>query len=161
MNIEYLHSLLRYDPDSGHLFWLALGKGRIKKRPAGTRLSTGYIGVVIGPKRYYAHRICWALYHGRWPEEQIDHINGDKTDNRITNLREATNLQNGKNLKMSVRNTSGVTGVTFDRANNKWRATLKANGRSIYLKRWDTFEQAVEARKAAEKQYFGKWVRDR
>jgi len=77
----------------------------------------------------------------------------------MANLREATNLQNGKNLKMSVRNTSGVTGVTFDRANNKWRATLKTNGRNIYLKRWDTFEQAVEARKEAERQYFGEWVR--
>lgn len=161
MNVSELKKLLRYDPESGSLFWEAKGKGRIKKKPAGTKLSTGYIGVVVGPKRYLAHRLCWALFHGEWPSDQIDHINGDKTDNRIANLREATNSQNGKNLNLSSRNTSGVSGVHFDTWAGRWKAAIKVGGKNINLGRWRDKESAVAARKRAEEQYFGKWARGR
>lgn len=161
MDVSELKKLLRYDPQSGSLFWDAKGRGRIKKKPAGSKLSTGYIGVVIGPKRYLAHRLCWALFYGKWPSDQIDHINGDKTDNRIANLREATNLQNGRNLKISSRNTSGVSGVHFDAWAGRWRAAIKVNGKSINLGRWSDKDDAIRARKEAEIRYFGEWIRDR
>lgn len=161
MNLDEIKKLFRYDPKSGHLYWIAPGKGRSKKKPAGTKLSTGYLGIVIGPKRYLAHRLCWLLHYGELPKDQIDHINGNKTDNRIVNLREATNSQNGKNLKLSARNTSGVTGVTFDKQTQKWRASIKVDGKDINLKRWASFEDAVSARKAAEQKYFGNWARGR
>lgn len=159
MNIQELQKLFSYNPENGQLRWTALGKGRTKTKPAGAKLSTGYIGVVVGPKRYLAHRICWALHYKRWPADQIDHVNGDKTDNRISNLREATNFQNGKNLKLSVKNTSGVCGVTFDRQTGKWRATIKIDGKQRCLGRWLVFQDAVAARRAAEKKYFGEWAR--
>jgi hypothetical protein len=106
-----------------------------------------------------AHRIAWLLYYGKWPKDQIDHINGDKSDNRIVNLREATNSQNGKNLKLSINNKTGVTGVAFDRQTQKWRAYIRVNFKMINLGRYMDFEDAVIARKSAEKKYFGEWVR--
>jgi hypothetical protein len=159
MNTEKLKSLLRYDPDTGNLYWIAKGKGKIKKKPAGTKLHSGYIGVLIEGRRYQAHRLAWALHTGSWPTDQIDHINGVKTDNRISNLREATNAQNGKNLSLSSVNTSGVAGVCFDKETNKWRAGIKVNHKQICLGRYKTFAEAVCARKLAEIKYFGEWVR--
>ena len=161
MDINTVTELFTYDSDTGHLYWRAPGRGRVKTRPAGTKLSTGYLGVVVGAKRYLAHRLCWALLHGRWPNDQIDHINGDKTDNRACNLREATNLQNGKNVKLSANNTSGVSGVHYDTSTGKWRATIKVEGKQISLGRWADFADAVAARRAAEHKHFGEWVRDR
>lgn len=159
MDIERIKQLFDYDAQTGHLLWRAKGRGRVKTRPAGTRLSTGYIGVVVGKRRYLAHRICWVVHFGAWPSDQIDHINGDKADNRICNLREATNAQNGKNARTPISNTSGVCGVTYDKVNRRWRSLIKVNGRQIHLGRWQSFEDAVKARKVAEQRHFGEWAR--
>lgn len=159
MKIDDLQLLFSYDLHTGNLYWRSKGRGRIKKKPAGTLLSTGYIGVVCGERRYLAHRVCWALHTGQWPDQQIDHINGIKTDNRISNLRLATNSQNGKNISRSINNTSGVCGVTYDKANKKWRALIKVDAKQIHLGRWSDFDDAIKARKLAEKKYFGDWAR--
>lgn len=159
MNIDVLKSLLRYEPDTGLIYWVAKGKGMIKKKSAGTLLHSGYLGICIGPKRWQAHRIAWALHTGEWPKDQIDHINGIKTDNRACNLREATNSQNGKNLKLSKANTSGHKGVCFDKQTGKWRATIRVDGKSISIGRFDSIENAAKARKLAEQQYFKEWNR--
>lgn len=159
MNIDALKSLLRYDPDTGLIYWTAKGKGMIKKKAAGTLLYSGYLGICIGPKRWQAHRIAWALHHGVWPKDQIDHINGVKTDNRICNLREATNSENGKNLGLSKANTSGFKGVCFDKRTSKWRATIKVNFKAKCLGRFERIEDAVKARKDAEAKYFKEWNR--
>jgi len=71
MNIDALRSQLRYEPETGLIYWVAKGKGKIKKQAAGTLLYSGYIGISIGPKRWQAHRIAWALHHGDWPKDQI------------------------------------------------------------------------------------------
>jgi hypothetical protein len=159
MNIDALKSLLRYDPDTGLIYWIAKGGGMIKKKAAGTLLYSGYLGISIGPKRWQAHRIAWALHHGDWPKDQVDHINGVKTDNRICNLREATNAQNGKNLGLSKANTSGFKGVCFCKQTNKWRSTIKVNFKQIDLGRFESIDQAALARKNAEQQYFKEWNR--
>jgi hypothetical protein len=159
MNIDALKSLLRYDPETGLIYWIAKGKGMIKKKAAGTVLHSGYLGICIGPKRWQAHRIAWALHHGQWPKDQLDHINGVKTDNRICNLREATNAQNGKNLGLSKANTSGVKGVSFEKYTGRWKATIRVDGKSISIGRFDSIENAVTARKLAEQQYFKEWNR--
>ena len=157
--VEELKIKFRYEPDTGHIYWAEPGKGKIKKKPAGTVMSTGYIGVLIEGKRYLAHRIAWALHHGAWPDDQIDHINGDKTDNRISNLREATNAQNGKNYGFNRANTSGVKGVSWCKDTGKWRAVIRYEGASKSLGRYDTVEQAALVRKKAEDKYFGAWGR--
>jgi len=157
--LSELNQLLRYDPESGEIYWIAPGKGRIKKKSAGTKEISGYKGIVINGKRIRAHIIAWALYNGKWPDDQIDHINGIKTDNRIINLREATNLQNGKNFRIKSNNKSGVTGVYWDKDNNKWAAVIKVNHKQIRLGRFVDFADAVKARQGAEIKYFGEWGR--
>ena len=159
MNIDALKSLLRYEPDTGLIYWIAKGKGMIKKKAAGTLLHSGYLGICIGPKRWQAHRIAWALHTGEWPKDQIDHINGIKTDNRACNLREATNSQNGKNLKLSKANTSGHKGVCFDKQTGKWRAMIKVDFKTIQLGRYADKDEAIQVRKDAEKLYFKEWNR--
>lgn len=159
MNINALNELFTYNPDTGLIYWKAKGKGRIKKKEAGTLLYSGYIGVCIGPKRIQAHRLAWALFYGKEPKDQIDHINGIKTDNRICNLREATNAQNGKNLSLSKANKSGHKGVCFESFTNKWKAYIRVNRKMINLGRFEKLEDAITIRKQAEQQYFGEWNR--
>jgi len=155
--IETLQRLFRYDPESGNIYWIVVGKGKTKKKPAGTVVQAGYIGILIDGKRYYAHRIAWALHHGRHPELHLDHINGIKTDNRIANLREANDMQNARNSKKPVNNTSGYTGVSYCKLTNKWRVLIKVNRKSISFGRHACIEDAVKARKEAEIRYFGEW----
>lgn len=159
MNINELKLLFSYDPDTGAIYWIAKGKGMIKKKAAGTLLHSGYLGICIGPKRWQAHRIAWALHYGKWPENQIDHINGIKTDNRICNLREATNSQNGKNLGLSKANKSGVKGVSFETYTQRWKASIKVESKTISLGRFNSIEDAAIARKLAEQHYFKEWNR--
>lgn len=159
MNTDNLIDLFCYDPLTGLIYWKANGKGRVKKRPAGTLLKSGYIGICVGKKRFQAHRIAWIVFYGKEPVDQIDHINGIKTDNRIINLREATNSQNGKNLSLSKRNKSGTKGVCFEKFTKSWRSYIKVNGKYINLGRFKTINDAIIARQNAEKKYFGEWNR--
>jgi hypothetical protein len=157
--VEELKLKFRYEPDTGHIYWIEAGKGKIKKKPAGTKTNTGYMMIMIDKKRYYSHRLAWALHHGRWPNDQVDHINGNKIDNRIINLREATNAENGKNYGFNKSNTSGIKGVSWCKCTNKWRAMIKVNNTKKCLGRYDTVEQAAYVRKQAEDRYFGEWGR--
>lgn len=159
MNISSLKDLLSYNPETGELHWVAKGKGKIKKKAAGTITYAGYVGVMIEGKRIQAHRIAWALHTGEWPKDQIDHINGIKTDNRIANLREATNAQNGKNLPVSKSNKTGVPGVCFDSQTGKWRAYIRVDHKMMNLGRFTDFDAAVRCRKQAEEIHFGLWAR--
>jgi hypothetical protein len=159
MNINELKTLFSYDLDTGVIRWIAKGKGMIKKKAAGTLLHSGYLGICVRSKRWQAHRIAWALHHGEWPKDQIDHINGVKTDNRICNLREATNSQNGKNLGLSKANKSGVKGVSFENYTQRWKASIKVENKTISLGRFNSIEDAAKARQLAEQQYFKKWNR--
>lgn len=117
----------------------------------------GYrVGRVHGV-RYKAHRMAWLLVHGHWPTDCIDHINGDRSDNRIANLRDVPKAVNARNAKRRVNCTSGATGVHWNRARQKWRAIIHYDKRCIHLGLFDTIEEAVSARRAANDDYgFGK-----
>lgn len=145
--------------ETGDIFWIVGGKGRSKKKPAGTTCSSGYRKIIFNGKEIYAHQIIWALYSGEWPELQIDHINRNKKDNRISNLRLATNAQNGRNLPIKKNNKSGHPGVSWDNITNKWRATIKVNYKQKNLGRYTDYNEAVGVRVAAEKKYFGEFAR--
>ena len=151
--------MFRYDPETGDIWWIESGKGKIKKKPAGTIVSNGYKAIMIDGDRYYNHRIAWVLAYKSWPENQLDHINGIKTDNRLCNLRAATNAQNGKNIKINVKNTSGYKGVVWCKNTNKWRALIKVDGKSICLGRHKDKIDAINVRKNAEIKHFGEWNR--
>ena len=120
LNYEYVNSVLRYVPITGHIFWKSDRPNRPNGSRAGTVQNQGYIGVFIKNKAYKAHRIAWLLMTKKWPKECIDHINGNTGDNRWCNLREASHGQNQKNRRTG--NKSGYKGVYKNKFDGKWLA---------------------------------------
>lgn len=168
-----LRLLLRYEPETGKLFWrerkpwmfgFAHNRTCAHKcnnwnslrsgKEAYTALhSSGYRqGSFLGV-RPLAHRVAWALFYGKWPAFDIDHINGVRTDNRIENLREVSRQDNLRNQIIRSDNTSGVTGVHWASTEGCWIAQIGLSGRPKHLGRYQDFSLAVAARKAAERRY--------
>jgi hypothetical protein len=112
----------------------------------------GYGYVSIDGERYLAHRIAWKMFHNTEPEH-IDHVNGDRMDNRIENLRSVDRGTNARNMRKSKRNTSGATGVSWRANRNKWRAYIMVGGKQITLGHFATLDEAVKAREEASKLY--------
>jgi hypothetical protein len=152
------HSLLvealDYNPQTGDFIWK---KKIAKKTVVGKRAGSitpgpnGYLPIRVFGKIFYQHRLAWFYVHGKWPDGEIDHINHDKTDNRLINLRDVSRQENCLNAPLRPNNTSGHCGVLFDKAKGKWLARIDFNRSSRYLGCYDTKEEAVIARKAAEK----------
>jgi HNH endonuclease len=115
---------------------------------AGTINSFGYVKVKVFGKSRSVHRIIWFMKTGKWPEGQIDHVNGIKHDNRFENFRDVTGLENQRNRKFNKDNTSGFRGVYWNTRAKKWRAFIDTG---THLGYFDKFEDAVEARLNAEK----------
>src|SRR5581483_9439840 len=136
--------VISYDPATGEFTWLV---GRKTVRPgdrAGT-LCQGYIRIQFSRKCYAAHRIAWLLSFGEWPACGIDHINGQKHDNRISNLRLATYSQNGCNRGVQRNTLSRFKGVYPITGTNGWFARIEINGRKKYLGAFKTRELAADA----------------
>ena len=123
---------LHYNPGTGIFTRLACSANNVKAGDIAGCLHNGYIEIRVNKKRYLAHRLAWFYVHGEWPE-QIDHINHIRDDNRLFNLRDATNLENGKNQSKKITNTSGVTGVYWAKRNKKWIASVSINNKTKYL----------------------------
>lgn len=170
---EYLNSILSYDSETGKLTWKAREpehfinqNGRSQEwrcrnwnslnanRPAFTATTdSGYFHGTINKQKYRAHRIIWKMVYGVDPSGQIDHIDGNPQNNRLSNLRDVPNEVNSRNRAMVPHNTSGVTGVGWCKSKNKWVAQMTYKGRPVYLGRFNSFDDAVAARKAAEVKY--------
>lgn len=149
MNSKRAHELLTYDPDTGNLFWKRGSYGWIR-RPgvhAGTFNGKGYRIIKLDRNWYMVHRIIWLMIYGNWPSEQVDHIDRDKLNNRIENLREASAAQNCANQLKRKTNTSGYKGVT--KYEDKWRSTIFNNGFPVYLGIFNTAEEAFAEYKRA------------
>jgi len=166
---ELLRKLLRYESYSGKLFWLertidmfgaggnggALGNMRrwnarfANKEALTARNADGYCNGRIFGETYLAHRVIWAMYYDEWPDDQIDHENHVRNDNRIKNLLDASYQDNCRNQKMYSNNTSGFTGVSKDKASGKWVSSIKIMGKSIHLGYFDKKTDAISARKQA------------
>lgn len=151
MNIAKIVSDFTYDPETGVV---TSGRGS-----HGARHSRGYLVFNVDGRAVLAHRIAWVLAHGVAPSAQIDHINGNRTDNRLANLREATPAQNLGNTKIRRDNTSGFKGVSWNRACNRWQAHISQRGRSKYLGVFKSREAAHEAYLAAARDVFGEFAR--
>lgn len=162
---EVLCKLLNYNPKTGLFIWKSRNRNwfksdhefgrwntRYANKPALTTKIDGYPMGHILIKPYKAHRVAFCMTYGYWPQ-YVDHINGQRDDNRIVNLQEASKVQNGRNQKKSSINTSGVTGVHWWEAGRVWRAQIGVNGRKLYLGAFETKEEAIAARKSAEKLY--------
>jgi hypothetical protein len=170
---DILRQLLRYEPDTGKLFWLPRSQGMFPTLPEWKRWNARYAGVEafatlqsngyrighIQGRKYYAHRVIWALAHGRWPTSQIDHVNCVMDDNRLTNLREASGAQNQRNKGRMANNTSGFKGVSWNARDKKWQALIATEGRNRHVGYFDTPEEAHAAYCAAAKQMHGEFAR--
>lgn len=121
--------IARYEPETGDFVWLE----SLTRRKAGTKAARRpYVQLSIGGKLYYAHRLAWLVVYGEFPKGQLDHINGDPSDNRIANLREATPRQNSANTRAHRDNKSGYKGI-FKLKSGKYMAAIKEDGRLNYL----------------------------
>lgn len=156
LTAEEARRLFRYDPETGELYWRVGGGRRKVGVPAGCVFKPGanyYRRVSVGHKFYYAHRMAWLVWYGHWPKNEIDHINGDTLDNRIENLRDVDCAENRKNQRISSANTSGALGVRWHGEKGRWQARMQVCRKEIHLGYFDHLEDAVAARKEADKRY--------
>ena len=148
---DILKTLLHYSEETGEFTWIKTRAGTaLAGSIAGNIHIKGYRIISIFGKLYKAHRLAWLYTYGKWPEDQIDHINGNRDDNRIDNLRDVSSLENSRNSKIRCTNKSGVTGICRYKRNNKWVAQISVKGKVINLGHFDNFNDAVIARKMAE-----------
>lgn len=160
VSIERLRSLFDYDPDTGSLVWKARTSNRVTIGSRAPNIdSKGYSRVGVDRRQHRVHRIIWALYYGAWPLKQIDHINCDRTDNRITNLRLATESQNKANRRKNKNNTTGHKGVTKMKRGKPFSAQITHNRRAYYLGTFNTADEAVDAYAKAAERLFGSYSR--
>jgi hypothetical protein len=161
---DLIRQLIRFEPETGKYFWRERPRDMFdadrsynwwntrfsNKETLNVKSGTGYLCVDILGRNYKAHRVIWAYHHGEWPAGQIDHINGDRCDNRLSNLRVVTNAINSKNRRAGTANTSGFVGVGWLKVRKKWGAQIMVNGKTISLGRFSDIADAIDARKIAE-----------
>ena len=157
--IDVLRQSLRYEATSGRLYWLYRPESsrswnsRWSGKEAFTALSRGYRYGSVNGELYLAHRLIWKLVTGQEPDT-IDHINGNRQDNRFDNLRSVVHRENCRNQPIPAHNTSGALGVVWLKAAKRWRAQIAIPGeKNKHLGVFARFEDAVLARKEAEKHY--------
>lgn len=156
---ERLKCLLNYDELTGMFTWKIC---KSKSTPAGTtagcKEKRGHVKIMIDGKNYKAHRLAWLYIYGHFPDSGIDHINEDPNDNRIVNLRIATSKENSQNITSPRSdNKSGYRGVYYAER-NKWRASIRINGKLKHLGYFDTPEKAYEAYLDAKRKYHPFWT---
>lgn len=158
---DYVFSLLSYDKETGRFTWLvqrgSIKPGRLAGSPQTSRGKTTYIQIRIDKKYYKAHHLAWLFQHGEWPAFDLDHEDGDGTNNRIANLRKCTMAQNKANSKIYKNNTTGHKGVF--KVRNKWRVTIQKNGKRIQIGYFDTIDAAIAAYWEASQRLFGEFAR--
>lgn len=140
--------LITYDFRTGVFTWKVPRKRNQVKAGsvAGSKMLTGYICIGIDGIRVYAHRLAWLMTFGEWPTMSLDHIDGDKTNNSIANLREATHAENAQNNRKPSHNTSGHVGVHWHKQSSKWHAYVTANKKRVLAGYFERKEDAINAR---------------
>jgi hypothetical protein len=143
---ESLRQWLDYDAETGVFTWRrSAGKARIGA-VAGTVTRFGYLSICVKGRRHVAHRLAWLYVRGEWPSSEVDHIDTDKLNNRIANLRLCTNATNQQNRRgPPSNNTSGHIGVSWARGIRKWKATICVAGRTHFLGSFEKVEDAAKA----------------
>lgn len=126
---------------------------------AGCKRKDGYLVVRVNDVLHLAHRLSWFWHYGVWPVDLIDHIDGDKANNRIENLRESTKVTNGYNRGSQKNSSHGFKGVTFNKNNQKYMARISVNKKPIYLGYFDSYEKAHLAYCEASKKYHGEFAK--
>jgi len=164
---EIVRELLDYDPETGTFVWRERDRKWSKSDKDWKRWNTRFAGkpalATIRGDGYYcgailgvmqkAHRVAWTHFYGEWPKQDIDHIDGNRLSNPIINLRDVSRQKNMRNMWLRGNNTSGVCGVYWERRRQKWKAAIKVDYRDIWLGSFEDKEEAIAARKAAEREY--------
>lgn len=153
-SVKYL-----FDYENGNLYWknptsLKCNIGDV----AGGIRAGGYCGIRINYKAYYTHRLVYLYHHGHMPD-YIDHIDGNKLNNAIENLRECTNRQNLYNSKIPTHNTSGIKGVNWHKSSNKWMVRLSIDGKPKYIGQFEDLELAELVIIEARNKFYGEFAR--
>ncbi len=159
--IETIQEYLRYSPETGEFHWLkrSSDKTKVGARAGRERSHGGYRQVTLLGQTMYEHRLAWFCIHGDIARGQtIDHINGDKGDNRLANLRIASRGENMANVGAKKDNTSGCKNVHWCATKERWIAKVKKNGRSIYVGTFRDFALAVNAATEARASAFGEFA---
>jgi len=153
MSIEsHILKVLRHEPETGFLFWTDEAYPPSRGKQAGTKTKQGYFLVETKRKRFYAHRIVWLLAYGKFPDGDIDHINGDPADNRLDNLRDVSCTVNMQNQRRAQSHSStGFLGVS--RNGSGWQAQIRICGKKRHLGTFSTPQQAHEAYVLAKRQH--------
>jgi len=159
---DYLRSVLSYCPDTGALTWkkrpvdhfategtYKAWNSKISGKTAETPHSAGYRQINLDGKVYLAHRFIWVMVHGDLASDDVDHINGDRSDNRLSNLRRVTRTENLRNRKSSNVGKNEVCGVSYAAKHNKYRAYVGVDGKQVHLGWFDDMADAVAARQNA------------
>lgn len=159
LTAERLRELLSYDSHTGNFTWRVRRGGVRVGQVAGSIDSYGYRQVSIDGRAHLAHRLAWLYERGEWPPMEIDHINCDRDDNRMDNLRQATRSQNLANGRKKKQNKSGFKGVCRHATTGKWSAEYQQDGKSHYLGLFDEPEKAHEAYRMATAAAYGEFAR--
>lgn len=160
LTAERLRELFSYNPDTGEFVRLVRTSARGPLGPVrGSLNSAGYPRVFIDGRSYLMHRLAFLYMTGRWPAEELDHRDGDPSNYRWANLREATRAQNCQNMRRSKKNKSGLKGASFNRQHGTWVGSIAADGTQIMLGRFDTAEAAHAAYCEAARRLHGEFAR--
>jgi len=156
---DELKKNLNYDPESGVFTWIKRrGPNADIGSVAGCVKRDGYVAIGINKKPYAAHRLAWVYMYGEIPAgKHIDHIDRDRKNNRISNLRLANKSQNAMNMGMMSTNTSGVKGVCFDKNRGKFMAYIGIDNKQFYLGRFSSIDEAKDAYETASQKYHGEF----
>jgi hypothetical protein len=164
LTVERLKEILIYDQDTGEFSWRTRRGSRAPQGGVAGAVSQSsdklsYVQIQIDGRLYKAHRLAWLYVHGVWPEEMVDHINGDGLNNTIANLRLANRSENMRNTGVRRDNIVGRKGVTWHRRLKKWRADITINGKQIYLGSFNTTDLAHAAYCSAAARLHGDFAR--
>ena len=155
-----ISNYIKYNPTYGEVVWEV---SRNSNAPAGSIINSkhkhGYIQFKFNYKMYLAHRVAWFLYYGEWPKGFIDHIDGVRDNNKITNLRLATRLENSHNRLPNKRSKSPFKGVAFVKKSNRWQVQISYNKKVIYIGQYDTDLEAAIAYNIKATQLFGRFAK--
>lgn len=158
LTAERLREILSYDPETGAFAWRASRRGVRPGKCGRISKSSGYRDICIDYVLYRSHRLAFLYMTGEWPTKDIDHKNRIRSDNRWSNLREATTTQNSANVAAKTTNTTGFVGVVWDKSRNKWRAQIRIGGKKTNLGRFDKVEDAIRRHDIAAIEAFGEFA---
>jgi hypothetical protein len=156
MTLEQVLEALAYDKHTGKFYRVRNSARRQIGDEAGYPTGDGYLRAKIGIRNFFLHRLAWLIEHGEWPNGEIDHINGDRKDNRICNLRLASRSQNMMNSRAKSTNRLGVKGVR-KMPSGQYQTRIRGNGKTYHLGTFQTLPEAIAAWNAAAEQIHGEF----